>query len=749
MTKVFFVQHTGLKNGFFPHRAKYCPRPAPFLRIIVFCLCLLCGFSVFAPAPAHAGNSAPETEKGKSLPSLPFLRIKTVHTPFVSPTQDAGITATFVNGGKTDLKIISAEIRESKNTLTNHTLLYRWMEGSAAGKPVQMRELSPARTVSPGEGEDIVFTLRPEERKWPTGAFTWGAQGVELCVSASAPDSASQSGSFPGSAAAGKNADGQRYCARTAVVGTSHAQTTKTPVTALVPLSPGKNMPRAARPSFKDELFNRRENGNSHNADKKRVPGASAPEKAREKQISDFTSRDRRGITFLPEAGVYSDRETNTALRSLSAAQTLPLPFANPDFAALAHGKKEETAAQILRLSEQIYASAQGSQPSSGGAGTAGQPPRNVFSAARMNNLPDRETFRLLQNLGIKELLVPQSEFLSRRPAFYTPGAVKDIRSGKETMRVIGINTPVSMSLAGFLRLGTEAPIKLDTPGCLQTAVALTAIHHTQAPNFPRPLVIDAGSASSEILSRLLDCPWLETSDLKQISQSAAPQNDALPVPEEDTSPGEITASEINSLFGSQMSLLPLVHTFADGAKLEQRLNSSVYSFFSLDLRKNPSRRKKQIAAFAAENRHLPSFSFEHTSTINLISQQANIPIRVKNPYPYPARVTVRAYAPEKRILKVKPTAVTLKADGVTNVYLPLTARGSGNTGLQVEITDAQNIPLGENLKVFVRVRANWENIGTLILSLLFLAVLVFGTVKSIRRGRRSRPLGKNNFPKP
>lgn len=131
----------------------------------------------------------------------------------------------------------------------------------------------------------------------------------------------------------------------------------------------------------------------------------------------------------------------------------------------------------------------------------------------------------------------------------------------------------------------------------------------------------------------------------------------------------------------------------------------------------------------------------ETSSTINLISESSSLPIHVTNTYDYPVNVTVTLTAPDRRLHALEPANATIPAHSTTHVTIPVEAWGSGNLDVDVAITDSSGLTLGKSSTVHVRVRANWENTGTVVVALLIGTLFIFGVIKSIRNGRRSEPV--------
>lgn len=68
-------------------------------------------------------------------------------------------------------------------------------------------------------------------------------------------------------------------------------------------------------------------------------------------------------------------------------------------------------------------------------------------------------------------------------------------------------------------------------------------------------------------------------------------------------------------------------------------------------------------------------------------------------------------------------------------------ANGSGNLDVDVKLANKDGVLVGSPYMLHVRVRADWESVGTVFVAGLVGVVFLVGLVKSIRDGRRSDPV--------
>lgn len=125
-------------------------------------------------------------------------------------------------------------------------------------------------------------------------------------------------------------------------------------------------------------------------------------------------------------------------------------------------------------------------------------------------------------------------------------------------------------------------------------------------------------------------------------------------------------------------------------------------------------------------------------SPINLFSAGAPIPIWVRNDLPYPVDVVLLATPDDLRLDVTQVNEVAAGAQSNTRVQVPVQARvGNGEVSVQLQLRSRTLEPIGDAQVVDVTVRADWENIGLVVLSILVGGFLVLGVVRTVLRLRR------------
>ena len=134
----------------------------------------------------------------------------------------------------------------------------------------------------------------------------------------------------------------------------------------------------------------------------------------------------------------------------------------------------------------------------------------------------------------------------------------------------------------------------------------------------------------------------------------------------------------------------------------------------------------------------LGAVSVPPSSTIQLLSANADLPIRVRNDLPWPVTVQLTASPSDPR-LEVKPLIETVvQANNTARVKVPVSARiGSGEVDLRLGLLSPTGVQIQGDQTVRVAVRAEWEGIGLGIFGGLAVLLIGLGVVRTVRRKRR------------
>lgn len=124
-------------------------------------------------------------------------------------------------------------------------------------------------------------------------------------------------------------------------------------------------------------------------------------------------------------------------------------------------------------------------------------------------------------------------------------------------------------------------------------------------------------------------------------------------------------------------------------------------------------------------------------SVINLIDEQAKIPISVTNNYDSPVTLRVRLKATDARLQFQTSPKLQIPAYSTAQTHVPVRAVGHGDISVRVSLTNLKGQEVGSPEDIQVRVRAQWESTGVYVLAGILAIVLVGGIIRRIAKGRK------------
>lgn len=142
----------------------------------------------------------------------------------------------------------------------------------------------------------------------------------------------------------------------------------------------------------------------------------------------------------------------------------------------------------------------------------------------------------------------------------------------------------------------------------------------------------------------------------------------------------------------------------------------------------------------------LDAVGIPQSSTIQLLSANAELPFAVRNDLPWPVNVVLAVSPSDPRLEVQSITPATIQAGTTSRVKVPVSARvGSGELDLRLSLSSPTGVPLGDQQTVRVAVRAEWEGIGLAIFGSLIVILIVLGVVRTLRRRRKGADAGESS----
>ncbi|WP_448751607.1 DUF6049 family protein [Actinomyces naeslundii] len=494
-------------------------------------------------------------------------------------------------------------------------------------------------------------------------------------------------------------------------------------------------------------------------------PSAPAAESSSPTPSSPSTASPSASATAPSSGGKTSNdvAQLSAALmRAIGTGSLVALPWGDSDTAALAHLQRAdliETATQRTQESAIVKAGAPASMSwlassvmDSATVNTLPQSTSTIITSPDSLPVTDELTYTPsgLGALGDRAVLIPEqslSEALAGEPSSKTSDDTSD-----EASQDGASDQSQQASSSGQ----TTQAAELDTRQLLR---GNSAILTRQAPGLERDIVVAmprqaASTADPSALkarvAALRSTSWTQSQSLSGLEERARAEVEAVEAgtsgiersePSDDnvTDDNELTTATLAAAGGTASRLQSVASVLSDPAALLGEYTNLEAVVSSATWRAKPATCRAQVpAAEAAGTGVTSSLAAVPSSTINLINSEAQLPVRITSSLAQDVTVQVYLTSDNKRLQVPRTTTVTVPAHQQAKVTVPIQAVGSGDVGLTVQVLAADGTTVGTPTTVNMRVRADWESRGTGVIVGVLVSIVVIGTVRTVRRGRRT-----------
>ncbi|MBD8062018.1 DUF6049 family protein [Oceanitalea stevensii] len=367
---------------------------------------------------------------------------------------------------------------------------------------------------------------------------------------------------------------------------------------------------------------------------------------------------------------------------------------------------------------------------------------------------PDADTVTALSEAGAAAVVLPSSGLALTSQLTYTPSARADVAVDGTTLPAVLTDERLSALLSGTLLPvdPEQAPVELDPVTARQYLLAETAVVTRERPADRRDLLLTVPrdftgdpALLADQLTALAQAPWLERVGLSEMLGREAPEVERENLPETVVEDGEVGAGELARVSDVLTQTTAFAGVLEEPDALVDPVRTSLLEVTSAAWRELPATRADLVAAAeeASEVRR-GLVAARPGSTLNLINDTAHIPVAVTNEMSRPATVVVRLSPRDPRLVADDEVTLEIPAQQSATAQVPVHAVGSGDVVVDVVLAAPDGAPIDEPTEIQVRVRADWETVGTAVAAGLLVIMLVAGLVRTVRRARRRGRLGES-----
>ena len=353
---------------------------------------------------------------------------------------------------------------------------------------------------------------------------------------------------------------------------------------------------------------------------------------------------------------------------------------------------------------------------------------------------PDAATLELAVGAGAPTVVVGPTAFVPDADLTYTP-------TGRATASTPAGDAAVVVPDATLSAL-LDSPEQSTPAGARQRVLAELAVISRERPGEQRHVLVTVprGWSPSPAVARaqiagMSDSPWSSLEPVSTLAAASDPGVDRTSPAEPTTTRNELTPAALESLAKIRADVAQFSSVVPDPTALTAPLDEAILAISSIGWRSDTPGRAQAINHVRNEAARITSaITVLGSSDFTIISTGSSIPINnIQNALPQAATIVVALEPDDPRLVAEKSVTVTVPAQSEASVSIPVKAIGSGNVNVTVEILSPDGAVVAQPLTFEVRVRADWENRGTVVVTALLVLLLAGGVWRTIHRGRSDR----------
>lgn len=273
--------------------------------------------------------------------------------------------------------------------------------------------------------------------------------------------------------------------------------------------------------------------------------------------------------------------------------------------------------------------------------------------------------------------------------------------------------------------------------------VASTAAIQSEAPYRSRhlllPLPRTAASAKWEAtVAALSSAPWIDVTDVDDLIDADPTHRGIL---QSGADAPQIGTSALRSLAQTRATQSKFNSVFTDPEGADVRMDRELLGCTSAAWTLGGNANRCAEAAATESRKAMGRLYLKKGSSVLLVTgEKTTIPVTIVNDAPAEAKLKIRMKPRTPQLRSQTTETVTIPASETMRVDVPVEGLANADVPTTIEMVTADDVILPKHESLMVRVRADWENIGTAVIGLALAVVFVIGLIKTISRGRPKIP---------
>lgn len=354
-------------------------------------------------------------------------------------------------------------------------------------------------------------------------------------------------------------------------------------------------------------------------------------------------------------------------------------------------------------------------------------------------DVPDARTLSAVAAAGASTVVAAPGSLPPSATLSYTPSSRASVATSSGEITALVPDGPLSAQLTSA-QTGTAVSAR-------QRMLAELAIVSRERPAEGRHLLLTAPrdwapdpSVARAQLESLGSTPWTRLRPVSTLI-GAEDSDVARTAPAESAAPeGVITRDQLSTVDSAVADLRTFAQVVPDPAALLAPVEEAARAVTSVSWRADPAGRSTAVAGTVAEvDRIKASVSVVTAKNFNIISTGSQIPVQVVNDLDQPVTLRVSLDPDDPRLVAETTDPVTIGPGQEVREQVPVRAVGSGDVRVTAQVLALDGTVLGSAEPFEVRVRADWENMGTAVVAGLLVLLLGGGIWRTVHRGRSDR----------
>lgn len=271
----------------------------------------------------------------------------------------------------------------------------------------------------------------------------------------------------------------------------------------------------------------------------------------------------------------------------------------------------------------------------------------------------------------------------------------------------------------------------------LSSVTALLSLADTSAPLL---VTVDRGSdrprgALTAAIAAVKNTPGVTPLSLDQLVSAPAE-----PATVAEAAPDQTRLADVSALLGDEGSVARFATILDDPLVLTARERAEVLQLLGSAWREDADAAHRAVLDHRAATASTLDSVGILASGVNLVSYESALAPVIRNDLPWPVNLTLTSQPDDPRLLVEPRVDVRAEPQSNTRPRVPVQAEvANGQVVVVMRLMSPTGEPVGAPQNVGVDVHAEWETIGIVVLSVLFVGFIVIGVVRMVLRRRRSR----------